>query len=279
MLGGHGPARDRRPAVHRRSADRRPPPVHRRAGELAEVQPGLAFVDAFANSAVVDTDDGLVVVDTSGVFHAKPVHDDGAALVDRAGSTPRSSRTATSTTCSASSCTRRRRATNGWAPPRVIAHELRARALRPLQADRGLQRGDQPAAVQRARTRAGRSTTATPTRRTATRSTLDVGGERFELHHARGETDDATWVWAPARTRRCSRATCSSGRRPTAATRRRCSATRRDWAVAFRTMAALDAEVLLPGHGLPIVGADRVHQALAETARSCSSRCSTRRSR
>ena len=41
------------------------------SGALAEVQPHLAFVDAFANSAAVDTDDGLVVVDTSGVFHAK----------------------------------------------------------------------------------------------------------------------------------------------------------------------------------------------------------------
>ena len=29
------------------------------SGQLAEVQPGLAFVDAFANSAAVDTTDGL----------------------------------------------------------------------------------------------------------------------------------------------------------------------------------------------------------------------------
>src|SRR5947208_1736159 len=26
---------------------------------------------------------------------------------------------------------------------------------------------------------------------------LDVGGQHFELHHARGETDDHTWTWAP----------------------------------------------------------------------------------
>src|SRR6266853_1107741 len=44
------------------------------SGQMAEVQPGLAFVDAFANSAAVDTSDGLVVVDTSGVFHAQSVH-------------------------------------------------------------------------------------------------------------------------------------------------------------------------------------------------------------
>src|SRR5689334_15993778 len=28
---------------------------------------------------------------------------------------------------------------------------------------------------------------------------LVIGGETFELCHGRGETDDATWVWAPAR--------------------------------------------------------------------------------
>jgi len=27
--------------------------------------------------------------------------------------------------------------------------------------------------------------------------TLTIGGVAFELHHARGETDDATWVWIP----------------------------------------------------------------------------------
>src|SRR6185503_13782902 len=38
------------------------------------------------------------------------------------------------------------------------------------------------------------------------------------------------------------------------------------WAEALRKMAALGAEVLLPGHGLPIFGEARVHAALSETA-------------
>jgi alkyl sulfatase BDS1-like metallo-beta-lactamase superfamily hydrolase len=40
----------------------------------------------------------------------------------------------------------------------------------------------------------------------------------------------------------------------------------REWAQALRRMAALGAEVLCPGHGLPIFGAARVRQALDETA-------------
>jgi alkyl sulfatase BDS1-like metallo-beta-lactamase superfamily hydrolase len=40
----------------------------------------------------------------------------------------------------------------------------------------------------------------------------------------------------------------------------------RDWAVALRAMAELDAEVLLPGHGLPIRGAGHVRAVLTDTA-------------
>ena len=40
-----------------------------------------------------------------------------------------------------------------------------------------------------------------------------------------------------------------------------------EWAAALRRMDALAPEMLLPGHGLPVMGADRVHQALTDTAR------------
>lgn len=39
-----------------------------------------------------------------------------------------------------------------------------------------------------------------------------------------------------------------------------------DWSVALREMVALNPEVLAPGHGFPILGADRVKQALEDTA-------------
>jgi alkyl sulfatase BDS1-like metallo-beta-lactamase superfamily hydrolase len=40
----------------------------------------------------------------------------------------------------------------------------------------------------------------------------------------------------------------------------------KEWALALREMAALGAEIMLPGHGLPVIGPDRVAQALTETA-------------
>jgi alkyl sulfatase BDS1-like metallo-beta-lactamase superfamily hydrolase len=39
-----------------------------------------------------------------------------------------------------------------------------------------------------------------------------------------------------------------------------------EWAAALREMAARGAELLIPGHGMPIVGAERVRQALSDTA-------------
>src|SRR5262249_54353105 len=40
-----------------------------------------------------------------------------------------------------------------------------------------------------------------------------------------------------------------------------------EWSRALDEMASLGPEVLLPGHGLPIVGADRVREALTDAAR------------
>ena len=40
----------------------------------------------------------------------------------------------------------------------------------------------------------------------------------------------------------------------------------REWAAALRRMLELEAEFLLPGHGFPVIGADRVRPALTDTA-------------
>jgi alkyl sulfatase BDS1-like metallo-beta-lactamase superfamily hydrolase len=95
--------------------------------------------------------------------------------------------------------------------------------------------------------------------------TLDVGGVRLELRHDRGETDDHTWVWAPA-----SRTLCTGDlfiwASPNCGNPQKVQRYAKDWAAALRTMAGLGAETLLPGHGLPIVGVDRVRESLQSTA-------------
>jgi alkyl sulfatase BDS1-like metallo-beta-lactamase superfamily hydrolase len=94
---------------------------------------------------------------------------------------------------------------------------------------------------------------------------IEVGGERFELHHALGETDDHTWTWAPARKTIC----CGDmfiWASPNCGNPQKVQRFPREWAEALREMAALEPELLLPGHGWPIAGADRVRQALTDTA-------------
>src|SRR4030095_10703430 len=40
----------------------------------------------------------------------------------------------------------------------------------------------------------------------------------------------------------------------------------REWALALRQMARVDAEVMAPGHGVPIFGRERIQHAAGETA-------------
>ena len=95
--------------------------------------------------------------------------------------------------------------------------------------------------------------------------TLDIGGMAFELHHTRGETDDHTWAWVPSM-----RAACLGDLLiwsfPNAGNPQKVQRYPHDWARALRDIAAMQPELLLPAHGLPIGGAERVQRVLGETA-------------
>ena len=162
--------------------------------DLVEVTDRTAFIPAFGNVCGFDTDDGLVLVDTGNQVLAQTNHErmrgwNGGRLhtavfshghIDhvfgvgalRGGGGGQGV-----------GCTARRR-------PRAPAAPLRS-----LQDHRWLQRRDQPAAVPVRRGRSGRRSTAIPTRRTTITTTSRWAARRFELHHDKGETDDATWVW------------------------------------------------------------------------------------
>jgi alkyl sulfatase BDS1-like metallo-beta-lactamase superfamily hydrolase len=101
---------------------------------------------------------------------------------------------------------------------------------------------------------------------------LEVGDRGFLLRHEKGETDDHTVTWV------------ADGRRggggggvlccgdlfiwasPNAGNPQKVQRYPREWASALRRMVVLEPEYLLPGHGLPVIGADRVRQALTDTA-------------
>jgi alkyl sulfatase BDS1-like metallo-beta-lactamase superfamily hydrolase len=233
------------------------------SGQMAEIQPGLAFVDAFANSAATETDDGLVVVDTSGVFHAQSVHD------TIRGWSPRPLHTAVFTHGHIDhvfgvDLYEAEAREHGWPAPRVIAHHAIAERFERYRMTAGYN-----AVINQRQFKAPGLRWPTeyrmPDETYSDTLAISVGGEGFELFHDRGETDDATWVWSAQR-RVLFAGDMFIWASPNCGNPQKAQRYARDWAIAFRKMVALQPEVLLPGHGLPIVGADRVRRALTEGA-------------
>jgi len=95
--------------------------------------------------------------------------------------------------------------------------------------------------------------------------TTVIGGETFELYHARGETDDETWVWCPRRRVLCTGDTFVWST-PNAGNPFKVQRYALDWAEALEHMASLRPLVLLPGHGPPLQDEGRIQEALTSTA-------------
>ena len=94
---------------------------------------------------------------------------------------------------------------------------------------------------------------------------LDAGGLEIELRHVRAETDDHLWAWIPER------AVAVTGdlmlwHFPNAGNPAKAQRYPLEWAAALRDIAGTAPELLLPGHGLPIGGAERVRGVLLDTA-------------
>jgi len=94
---------------------------------------------------------------------------------------------------------------------------------------------------------------------------LEAGDASLELTHARGETDDHTWLWWPER-RILFTGDLFFWVAPNAGNPQKVQRYAAEWARALRAMAERGAELLIPGHGAPIVGAARARQALEDTA-------------
>jgi alkyl sulfatase BDS1-like metallo-beta-lactamase superfamily hydrolase len=230
--------------------------------ELAELGDGTAFLASFANVSAFATGDGLVLVDTGSVFFARQIHEllrTWTALplhtavyshghVDHVFGVPVFEEEANR---------------QGWARPVVLAHEAV-----PARFDRYVLTAGWNSAINE-RQFGLRVEWPTeyryPDRTYRDRHAVEVGGVLFELHHARGETDDHTWTWVPDRKVLCT-GDLVIWATPNAGNPQKVQRYAREWAAALREMAALGAETLLPGHGVPVVGADRVRTILTETA-------------
>ena len=166
-------------------------------GGLAEICDDVAFLPAFANVTAIATDDGLVLVDTGSAFVAAAIHEELRRWTGQRLHTAVYSHGHIDHVFGVGSCD-----SGGGRAGLAAADGHRARgaaaAVRPLQADRRLQRDHQPAAVRR-------PTLHWPTEYRYPDATYPTAyastsaARRFELRHEKGETDDHTWTWMPER--------------------------------------------------------------------------------
>lgn len=222
------------------------------------VATGTYFVSSFANVSAFDTDDGLVLVDTGSFILAEPTR---ARL---RGVTKRPAHTAVWTHGHVDHCFGvELYERDSGRRIHVIAHEAVPKRFARYRLTREWnqsinQRQFQTTALFPDAFRAPDETYQKALR-------LTVGGRRFELNHALGETDDHTWVWVPDAGVICT-GDLFIWASPNCGNPQKAQRYPREWAQALRSMDALDAEVLLPGHGVPIWGRQAVHRALDETA-------------
>jgi len=231
-------------------------------GLSEEIGPGVFFLHAFANVTVVRTGSGLVLVDTANyaaraktfaavrAIDPAPLH---AAIythghADHAFGLPPFLAEVTE---------------KGWPRPRIVGHRsvaARFDRYRATAAYNGLINARQFSIA-----------ASWPTEYDYPDTTYDqalalrTDGAVLELQHARGETDDHTWVWWPEQ-RILWTGDLFIWVAPNAGNPQKVQRYAADWAVALREMASRGAELLIPGHGAPIFGAGRVRQALTDTA-------------
>ena len=232
-------------------------------GELAEVGDGVAFVPSLANVSAFATGDGLFMVDTGSAFLARRVHKELRRWSDSPLHTAVYSHGHIDHVFGVP-VFEEEGAERGWPRPHVVAHEAM-----PARFDRYVLTAGYNSIINQRQFGLPNLQWPTeyryPDETYRDRHRLQVGGTSFDLHHARGETDDHTWTWAPDHKVVC----CGDffiWATPNAGNPQKVQRYPREWAAALREMASLGAEVLLPGHGLPIVGGDRVARALIETA-------------
>jgi glyoxylase-like metal-dependent hydrolase (beta-lactamase superfamily II) len=243
-------------------------PVNRITNELSEVGDGIAIVESFSHSVVVDAGEELVAFDAS---HALT----GAHVVEAiAGwrSTPVSHLVYThGHSDHVGGCTDFAAAYEGMSVVghRNVAHRfdryrytndwnvlINARQFGGVQGDFAMGDG-RPEFIP--------STTRRPDRVVDDADIICVGDHTIELHHARGETDDHLWGWMPDR-KWLFTGDFVIWNFPNAGNPQKVQRYPVEWAAALRSMAARGAELLLPAHGLPIDGSDRIAMVLTDIA-------------
>ena len=238
------------------------------SGGLAELADGIALIEAFSNVVVFDTDDGLVVFDVSHHLSAP------AVLQQLRGWSTAPVHTAVYTHGHVDHVTGAQAfdtdaADRGHAPIRYVGHEAVD-----VRFDRYVLTNGYNGWINMRQFRlpepAWPSEFVHPHLTYRDSMSIDIGESKFDLHHARGETDDHTWAHVPTANALCV-GDLFIWQFPNAGNPQKVQRFAWDWAVALREMAATGAELLLPAHGPAIGGSGHVERVLVDTAEALES--------
>ncbi|MEZ5342637.1 MAG: alkyl sulfatase dimerization domain-containing protein [Acidimicrobiales bacterium] len=242
-------------------------PPNRVTQELSELADGVSIVESFSHVVTVDTGDGLVSFDASTAQNGPLVLDSLRGWskapihtlvythghVDHVGGSRAFAADAKE---------------HGFPVPRVVGHENVATRFDRYEYTKGYNRAinmRQFGAAAKATMGGDRPFLPTGTLRPdvdyAVSMRETIGGVDFEYFHCKGETDDHTWTWVPQHK------LISAGDQfiwnfPNCGNPQKVQRYPIEWAESLRAMAAMDAELFVPAHGLPIAGKDRIRGVL-----------------
>lgn len=258
-------------------------PVNRTTGELSEIADGLAMVESFSHVVTWNSGDGIVCFDTSHVNTGQQVvdsirkwsNDPFNSLVythghaDHVGGSVAFGANATAL---------------GHKAPRVIGHKNVQRrfdryrytndwnvAINARQF--GGIRGDLNSVMNDLRPADGapRLSDFIPRNTLDTTEVVDkfasmtFGDSEVEFHHGKGETDDHLWSWFPQQ-KWVATGDFVIWNFPNAGNPQKVQRFPIEWAEALRAIIAKEPELMLPAHGLPIAGKERIARVLDEIA-------------
>lgn len=154
----------------------------------------------------------------------------------------------------------------GWSRPQVVAHRNLPRRFERYRLTAGWNRSINARQFERqARDFRWPSTFRDPDVVFEENAVLEVGGVEVRLHHGRGETDDHVWVEYPD-LRLVHSGDFVIWAAPNCGNPQKVQRYVQEWAQTLRRIRERRPEILVPGHGPPIIGLERVDRLLDETA-------------
>lgn len=254
--------------------------VNRITNEITELREGLAIVESFSHCVVLDVGDGLMCFDASGpgsgqgvveairTWSNKPI----TTLVYTHGHADH---------VGGSVAFKKDAEARGEKRPHVIAHENVAKRLDRYEETNlwnvainkrqfGGIRSDMSVEITEGAERFLSRSTLVPDETFTDQLILNAGGTTIELHHARGETDDHLWAWLPEK-KWIFTGDFIIWNYPNAGNPQKVQRYALEWAQALRKMIAQGPELLVPAHGLPIEGKERIARVLDDIASSLES--------